>query len=191
MNSFGEKILKIRKENNLTQSQLAKKLGVTDKAVSKWERNICLPDIFVLKNFCDIFNTDMQSLLSTDSDFNKKGENMKNTKFYVCKHCGNLTFSTGNTKVICCNDIVDELILTKATEENSLIIEEIDGEKNITSSHPMTKDNYIHFIAYLKGGELQLFKQYPEWEINVRIQKRGHGRLIWYSPDIGLLYMNI
>ena len=191
MNNTGEKISKIRKENKLTQFQLAKMLNVTDKAVSKWERNICLPDIFVLKRFCDIFNTDMQSLLSTDTDSNKKGENMKNTKFYVCKNCGNITFSTGNTKIICCNDIVDEQILTKATEENALKIEEIDGERNITSSHPMTKENYICFIAYLKGGELQLFKQYPEWEINVRIPKRSHGKLIWYAPDTGLLYMNV
>ncbi len=191
MNNIGAKIIKVRKDNQLTQMQLAQMLGVTDKAVSKWERNVCLPDIFVLKRFCDIFNIDMQSLLSENSDSNKRGENMKNTRFYLCKHCGNITFSTGNTKVICCNDIVDELILTKATEENALLIEEIDGERNITSSHPMTKDNYVHFIAYLKGGELQLFKQYPEWEINVRIPKRGHGRLLWYAPDIGLLYMNV
>lgn len=191
MNNIGEKILKIRKENALTQIQLAKMLSVTDKAVSKWERNICLPDIFVLKKFCDTFNVDMQSLLSVDSDCNKKGENMRNTKFYICKNCGNITFSTGNTKVICCNDIIEKHPLTKATDDTALIIEEIDGEKYITSSHPMTKENYILFVAFLKGGELQLFKQYPEWEINVRIPKRARGRLLWYAPDIGLTYMDI
>ena len=111
--------------------------------------------------------------------------------FFICKHCGNITFSTGNTKIICCNDVIEEQSPTKATTDTALIIEEMDGERYITSNHPMTKDNYITFIAYLKGGELQLFKQYPEWEINVRIAKRGHGRLLWYAPDIGLTYMDI
>ena len=116
---------------------------------------------------------------------------MKNTKFYICKNCGNITLSTGNTKIICCNNIIEAQKASKADKNDALIIEEIDGERYITSNHPMTKENYISFVAFLKGGEFHFFKQYPEWEVNVRIPKRGRGRLLWYAADTGLMYMDI
>ena len=50
---IGKFILKKRKEKNLTQEQLAEKLGVSNKTVSKWETGKCMPDYSVVKSLCE------------------------------------------------------------------------------------------------------------------------------------------
>ena len=61
---IGQLIQKLRKENNLTQLQLAKKMNISDKAVSKWERGLGCPDIELLTQLAEIFNVDLEKLLS-------------------------------------------------------------------------------------------------------------------------------
>ena len=59
----GKKIAELRKEKNLTQKELAKELHVTDKAVSKWERGLSLPDISILIPLSEILNVSLYDLL--------------------------------------------------------------------------------------------------------------------------------
>ena len=61
---IGELIKKIRKENNLTQAELADKLGVTYQAVSKWENGKNIPDIAILKQISNEFNINLDDLLN-------------------------------------------------------------------------------------------------------------------------------
>lgn len=65
------------------------------------------------------------------------------------------------------------------------------NEWYISSSHPMTKEDYISFIAFATGDKIQIIKQYPEWELQVRIPKKGRGKLIWFSTSKGLFYQLI
>lgn len=51
---IGKFIAECRKQANLTQLQLAEKLGITDKAISKWERGVAMPDTSVMLELCDI-----------------------------------------------------------------------------------------------------------------------------------------
>lgn len=67
--TIGEKICKLRKDKGLTQSELAKKMNVTDKAVSKWERNIACPDINSIPKLAEIFGVSVDEILG---DSNKK-----------------------------------------------------------------------------------------------------------------------
>ena len=53
-----------RKEKNITQSELAEKLGITDRAVSKWERGICLPDSGIMQDLCNILDITINDLFS-------------------------------------------------------------------------------------------------------------------------------
>lgn len=53
-----------RKKLKLTQYELAEKLNYTDKAVSKWERGECVPDVFVLKKMADLFGLTLDELVS-------------------------------------------------------------------------------------------------------------------------------
>ena len=60
---IGKFILKLRREKNMTQQELADRIGVTDRAISKWENGKNLPDITTLKEICKDSNTSIDSLL--------------------------------------------------------------------------------------------------------------------------------
>lgn len=75
MNDFGKIIKEIRKNNNLTQKELADKLFVTYQAVSKWENNKSIPDIAILQKISELYNIDLNNLTNT----NKK----KSNKLYL------------------------------------------------------------------------------------------------------------
>lgn len=61
--NIGEKIKQKRKEKNMTQQELAQKLNITDKAVSKWERNLSYPDISIIPLLCEILDMDTNDFL--------------------------------------------------------------------------------------------------------------------------------
>ena len=61
---IGKFIAECRKQKNLTQMQLSEKLGITDKAISKWERGIAMPDTAIMLELCDILGINVNELLS-------------------------------------------------------------------------------------------------------------------------------
>lgn len=61
---IGKFITECRKQKNLTQNELADKLGITDKAISKWENGRCMPDISLLEELCSILDVTINELLS-------------------------------------------------------------------------------------------------------------------------------
>lgn len=188
-NGVGDLIRKLRIEHNMTQKQLADKMNISDKAVSKWERGLGLPDISLVSELTDLLGADLQSLLEGNMVVNDfVNGNMKNTKYYVCPTCHNLTFCTGEAEVSCCAKKLNVQSLKKATENEKLAVHVIENDWYITSSHAMTKDHYISFVAFVTGDKLQIIKQYPEWNLSLRIPQSGHGMLIWYCIVHGLFY---
>lgn len=76
---IGKFIAERRKNANLTQMQLAEKLGITDKAVSKWERGVAMPDSSIMLELCDILRISVNELLSGEKinmDNNQKNEQL-------------------------------------------------------------------------------------------------------------------
>lgn len=75
---IGKFIAECRKQKDLTQLQLADRLGITDKAVSKWERGISMPDSSIMLELCDILGITVNDLLSgekvTMDNYNKESE---------------------------------------------------------------------------------------------------------------------
>lgn len=63
MKSIGEMISSLRKEKGMTQNELAEKMNVTDKAVSKWERDLSCPDINTISKLADILDVSVDELL--------------------------------------------------------------------------------------------------------------------------------
>lgn len=61
---IGKFIAKCRKDKNLTQEQLAEKLGTTNKSISKWENGICLPDSSLYESLCAILNISINELFA-------------------------------------------------------------------------------------------------------------------------------
>ena len=77
---IGKFIADCRKEKNLTQSELAEKLGITDRAISKWENGNCLPDAGKMLELCGILGITVNELLSGEkinmNDYQKKSEEL-------------------------------------------------------------------------------------------------------------------
>lgn len=63
MKSIGETIASLRKEKGMTQNELAEKMNVTDKAVSKWERDLSCPDINTISKLADVLGVSVEELL--------------------------------------------------------------------------------------------------------------------------------
>lgn len=78
MNSanVGLLIRKKRQEMNMTQKELAEKLGVTDKAVSQWERGICFPDICIIETITKELNISLTEIFTDSKESNVPGEEM-------------------------------------------------------------------------------------------------------------------
>lgn len=185
----GNIIHKLRLERNMTQKQLADKMNISDKTVSKWERGLGLPDISLIPELSDLLEIDTQNLLVGDitpNDF--VSGNMKNTKYFVCQICHNITLCTGKAEVSCCGKKLTAQVIKKAKESEELSVKVIEEDWYITSVHPMTKTHYISFVAFTTGNRIQIIKQYPEWNLEVHIPKREHGMLIWYCTEHGLFY---
>ena len=62
--TLGEMINSLRKEKNMTQNNLAEKMNVTDKAVSKWERNLSCPDVNSIPKLAEILDVSVEELLN-------------------------------------------------------------------------------------------------------------------------------
>ena len=188
----GELIRKLRTDMRLTQKQLAEKLHVSDKAVSKWECGNGCPDLSLLTALSEVFGTDTDTLLTGEilKNEREKGD-MKKLRFYICNDCGNIITATSDAAVTCCGNKLTALEPREAMESEMLTAEDIGGEWYITSDHEMTKDNYISFVAYVNENSVMIFKQYPEWSININLPMFRSGRLIWYCNKEGLLYQKI
>ena len=70
--TFGKRIANLRRENGMTQLELAEKMGVTDKAVSKWGRNLSLPDAGSLPRLAEIFQVSVDELMQGKAEENEK-----------------------------------------------------------------------------------------------------------------------
>ncbi len=79
---IGRFIAECRKKANLTQMQLAEKLGITDKAVSKWERGVAMPDTSIMLDLCDILGISVNELLSGER-INMENNNQKNEQLLL------------------------------------------------------------------------------------------------------------
>ena len=186
---IGKLIYGLRKERNMTQLQLAEILHISDKTVSKWERGQGCPDISLLVELSRVLGVDMEKLLSGRLEANEeRGGNMKKLNFYVCPECGNVITTMTEAGISCCGKKLQPLEAVKAPDEERLLVENIENDYYISSDHPMLKEHYISFVALLTGDTLTLKKQYPEWDLQVRIPGRTHGKLIWYCTEHGLFY---
>lgn len=185
-------IRKLRLDSGLTQKQLADKLSVSDKAVSKWECGNGSPDISLMSSLAEILGTDIQTLLTGEVNKNESEKgNMKKLKFYVCSECGNIITATSEAAVTCCGSRLAALEPKKAENEDMLKVEDIGGELFVSSDHEMKKEHYISFAAYVTDSSAMIFKQYPEWNLQFTLPLVRSGRLVWYCTKHGLFYQEL
>ncbi len=184
---IGELIRKERLSRGLTQLQLADKLHLSDKTISKWERGQGCPDVSLLGALAAALDVRMDRLLEGELNQNNiDGGNMKRLKFYVCPHCGSIVTSTGDPEIACCGRKLPALAPQKADDSHRLKVEITDGEYYITSPHDMLKDHFISFISYVSWDRALTVRLYPEQNAEARIPLLRGGKLYFYCTKDGL-----
>ena len=189
---IGKYIASKRKALGLTQAQLAEKLGMSSKSVSKWERGRGFPDISLIETLAETLQVSVPELLSGEQIINaNRSANLLKSKLYVCPVCGNIIQSAGTALISCCGVTLPPLEAEEADEKHALNCEIIDHEYYLTIEHPMTKSHYISFAAYCIGSRFEVVKLYPEGSAEARFFRRGHGILYWYCNQHGLFCKKI
>lgn len=184
---IGILLRRLRTQRGMTQKQLAQRISLSDKTISKWERGLGCPDLSVLPELAALFGITLEDLLAGQlPETPQNGGNMKNLKFYVCPACGNLMTASGSPSLSCCGRVLEPLEHQKPDDDHALNIEDIDGEWFISSLHPMEKGHSLMFAALTTSERVTLVRQWPEWDFQVRLPKRGRGFLYWYCTEHGL-----
>ena len=188
----GQTIKNLREKKGFTQAELADKLGVTDKAISKWETAKGLPDITLIEPLAKALSVSVMELMTGNAVVNKNiSSNILRSKFYVCPLCGNIIRTTGNAVISCCGITLPPLVAEDTDDEHSITIEKVEDEKFITVNHDMTKEHFISFVAYLTLDRVQFVKFYPEGNAETRLNFRGSGYLYIYCNKHGLMKKKI
>ena len=171
----------------MTQEELAQKIFVTSKAVSKWETGKGFPDVGLLESLGKALDVSVIELLSGEDISNlNKSCNMAKGKFYVCPVCGNVIQTTGEAVISCCGITLPPLEAEAPDEGHALKVETVEDEYFVTMNHPMTKEHYISFIAAISDQGVQMVKLYPEGEAQARFKISRVRKLYAYCNRHGL-----
>ena len=128
----------LREILNLTQADLADRVGVSSKTISKWETAKGLPDISLLQPLAQALGISVIELMNGEHIINKNiSANMLRSKFYVCPICGNAIHTLGNTVVSCCGITLPAMESEEADKEHTVTIENVEDEHFVTIHHPM------------------------------------------------------
>ena len=180
-------IRRLRERKHLTQEELAQKLFVSAKAVSKWETGHGYPDISLLEPLAAALDISVIELLSGNSVQNKnRSANMTRGKWYVCPICGNVLCAAGEALVSCCGVTLPPLEAEAADDEHAIDLQVVEDEYYVTLSHPMTKAHYISFLAAVSDMGVQLVKLYPEGPAEARFKINRVKYLYAYCNRHGL-----
>ena len=188
----GGVIKKLRENKKMTQEELAEKIYVTSKAVSKWETGRGFPDISLLEPLAKALGISVIELLSGDCVQNRnKAANMAKIQIYVCPVCGNVIQSTGDVLVSCCGITLPPQEAEPADGEHQIRVEVVEDEYFVSLSHPMTKEHYISFLAAVSDQGVQFVKLYPEQNAEARFRINRVKYLYAYCNRHGLFQMKI
>lgn len=183
----GEAIRTLRERSGYTQAELAGKICVSDKAVSKWETGKGYPDISLLEPLAEALKVSVTELLSGNLITNNNvSANMLRSNFYVCPVCGNIIHSVGESLVQCNGVTLVPEEPSKPDERHDIKVERIEDEYYVSVDHEMTKNHYISFIVAVSDDGIQLRKIYPESAAEARFRIEGVRKFYCYCNRDGL-----
>ena len=194
MNQYvtGAIIKELREKYHFTQAELAEKLNVSDKTISKWETGKGYPDISLLEPIAKVFDISVTELISGNTVRNVNiSANMMRSLFYVCPICGNSFHSMGEAVIQCHGIILTPCQAEETDEKHKIFIERVEDEYYVCIEHDMTKQHYISFIAALSSDKLQMIKLYPEGNAEARVKINGVKKILFYCNRDGLFSVNV
>lgn len=194
MNQYvtGAVIKKLREKNNMTQCQLADKLLVSDKTISKWETGKGYPDITLLEPIAEAFSVSITELISGDEIKNTNvSANMMRSLFYVCPVCGNVIHSMGEAAIHCHGVLLKPAEAEQTDENHKIFVERVEDELFVEIEHEMTKKHYISFVAAMSSDRIQIVKLYPEGNASARFSLSGVKKVFFYCNRDGLFTFDL
>lgn len=194
MNQYvtGAMIKTLREKRGLTQAELAEKLFISDKTVSKWENGKGYPDITLLEPIAKVFGISIAELMSGRAVSNVNvSSNMMRSKFYVCPVCGNVIHSMGEAVINCHGVLLEPEQAEETDEHHKIFIEGVEDEYYVRLEHEMTKQHYISFVAAFSPDGIQMIKLYPEGNAEVRVKARGVKKIYFYCNRDGLFSVSV
>lgn len=193
MNQYvtGAIIKKLRESKQLTQAELAERLNVSDKAVSKWETGKGFPDITLIEPIAGALGISVAELLSGSSVTNSnRSFHMIRSKLYVCPICGNVISATGEAVISCCGISLPPLEAEDADALHDVKIETMEDEYYVSVDHEMTKEHYLSFFAAVYDSGIQIAKLYQEGNAEARFKINGLRKFYFYCNRHGLFQKN-
>lgn len=188
----GETIKRLREKKKLTQKELAEKLMVSDKTISKWETKKGLPDLSILSELANALSVSVPELLTGDVAVNKNiSANMRRSRFYVCPICGNVIHAMGEGAFSCCGIRLPSQEAEEPDEQHRLYVEDVDGEMFVYLDHPMEKSHSISFMAYVTDCHIQMEKLYPEQAAQTHFRRAGRGTIFAFCNRHGLFSVKV
>lgn len=188
----GETIKRLREKKKLTQKELAEKLMVSDKTISKWETNKGLPDLSILSELTNALSVSVPELLTGDVAVNKNiSADMRRSRFYVCPICGNVIHAMGEGAFSCCGIRLPSQEAEEPDEQHRLYVEDVDGEMFVYLDHPMEKSHSISFMAYVTDCHIQMEKLYPEQAAQTHFRRAGRGTIFAFCNRHGLFSVKV
>ena len=183
----GAAVKALREKRRMTQAELAAIIGVSDKAVSKWETGRGLPDIALIEPLAKALRTSVPELLSGKTIVNaNRASNLLLSRIYVCPLCGNVIRAKGEALVSCCGVTLPALEAEEPDAAHAARVQKIEDEYYVAADHDMAKDHYISFFAYVTADRFEMKTLYPEGAAEARFFRRGGGWLYWYCNRHGL-----
>jgi DNA-binding XRE family transcriptional regulator/desulfoferrodoxin (superoxide reductase-like protein) len=189
MNQYvtGESIRILRERNHYTQQQLADRIRVSDKTISKWETGRGYPDITLLEPLAEALHVSIAELISGNTIINQnRSSNMLRSRFYVCPVCGNVIHAMGETAIHCHGIQLAPEPEEPAGEQHSIRVEMSEDEYYVVILHEMTKQHYISFIAAISSDRIQMVKLYPEANAQARFKISGVRKICYFCNRDGL-----
>lgn len=189
MNQYvtGAVIKKLREKAKITQLQLAEKIGVSDKTISKWETGKGYPDITLLEPIANALSVSISELISGNTVNNSNvSANMLRSVFYVCPVCGNVIHGIGEAVIYCHGVLLQPEEPEETDEKHKIFVERAEDEYYVQIEHEMTKNHYISFIAAASSDRMQMVKLYPEGEAEARFKLSEVKKIYFYCNRSGL-----
>ena len=188
----GATIRTLREKLGMTQAELAGKLCVSDKTVSKWETGRGFPDVSLLEPLGKALHISVPELLCGQAIINgNRSSNMLKSRFHVCPVCGNVIFSRGDAMISCCGIQLPALEAEEPDPAHEVRTEKTEDEIYVTADHPMNKEHYLSFIAYMTPDRFETKVLYPEGNADAQFFFRGSGWLYVYCNQHGLFRQRI
>ena len=194
MNKYvtGAVIRRLREQKKMTQEELADRIFVSSKAISKWETGHGFPDVSLLEPLAGALGISVIELLSGEDIRNRnQSSNMLKAQFYVCPVCGNVIQAAGEAVISCCGITLPPLEAEPVDPNHMFRVEIIEDEYYVTIGHPMEKNHFISFLAAVSDQEIQFIKLYPEGNAEARFRMNRVKYFYAYCNRHGLFQVKL